>query len=70
MVQMDSVLAVALAGSCSLYSTPSLGTSICYQCDPKEQNEKLKKKKPKQFSVCLKGFSGEMLHLKLFCSVL
>ena len=49
MVQMDSVLAVALAGSCSLYSTPSLGTSICYQCDPKEQNEKLKKKKPKQF---------------------
>ena len=33
---------VAVAGSCSSSSTPSLGTSICCGCSPKKQ-----KKKPK-----------------------
>ena len=39
-------MAVAVAGSCSSYSTPSLGTSICFECGPKiaKQTKTSKKK--------------------------
>ena len=30
-------VAVAMAGSCTSDSTPSLGTSICHGCGPKKQ---------------------------------
>ena len=33
----ESHVAVAVAGSCSFNSTPSLGTSICHGCSPKKQ---------------------------------
>ena len=36
-------VALAVAGSCSSDSTPSLGTSTCHRCHPeKEKNEKSK----------------------------
>ena len=38
-------VAVAVAGSCSSFLTPSLGTSICLGCDPKKKKEKEKKKR-------------------------
>ena len=38
-------MAVAVAGSCSSDSTPSLGNSMCHRCDPKKQKQKEKKKK-------------------------
>ena len=34
---LGSGIAVAVAGSCSSDSTPSLGTSICCRCGPKKQ---------------------------------
>ena len=33
-------VAVAKASSCSLESTPSLGTSICHRCIPKKKKKK------------------------------
>ena len=33
-------VAVAQAGSCSSYSIPSLGTSICCRCSPKKKKKK------------------------------
>ena len=33
------VAAVDVASSCSFDLTPSLGTSICYRCDPKKKKE-------------------------------
>ena len=38
-------VAAAQADSCSSYSTPSLGTSICHGCGPNKQKKKKKKKK-------------------------
>ena len=38
-------VAVAEAGSCSSYSTPSLGTSMCLRCGPKTKKKKKKKRK-------------------------
>ena len=35
-------VAVAVAGSCSSDSTPSLGTSICHRCGPKKTKKKKK----------------------------
>ena len=35
-------VAVVLAGSCSSYLTPSVGTSICRRCSPKETKKKKK----------------------------
>ena len=37
-------VAVAYAGSCSSDSTPSLGTSVCPECNPKKKKKKKKKK--------------------------
>ena len=34
-------MAVAVAGSCSSYSTPSLGTSRCHGCGPKKTTKKI-----------------------------
>ena len=39
---VDVAVAVAVAGSCSSDQTPSLGTSICCECGPKEQKKKNK----------------------------
>ena len=36
-------VAVAVAGSCSSYLTPSLGTSICHGCNPKKKKKEKKK---------------------------
>ena len=46
-MQLWSSVAVAVveAGSYGSDSTPSLGTSICHRCGPKEQKKKKKKKK-------------------------
>ena len=46
-MQLRSRIAVAVAvvGSCSFDSVPSLGTSICYRCVPKKPPKKKKKKK-------------------------
>ena len=41
-------MAVALAGSYGSNLTPSLGTSICLRCGPKETKKKKKKKKKKR----------------------
>ena len=35
--QLGSGVAVAVAGNCSSYLTPSLGTSICHRCGPKKK---------------------------------
>ena len=35
-----SALALVEAGSCSSNLTPSLGTSICYECSPKKSKMK------------------------------
>ena len=45
-------VAVAVAGSCSSYSIPSLGTSTCHRCNPKKQN-KTKQNKTKNKNFCL-----------------
>ena len=37
-------VAVALAGSCSSSSTPSLGTSVFHRCGPKKQGKETKKR--------------------------
>ena len=39
---------VAVAGTCSFNSTPSLGTSTCCRCSPKKIKDKKKKKKRKR----------------------
>ena len=44
---LGSGVAVALAGSYSSDSTPSLETSICHGCGLKKQKKKKKKKKEK-----------------------
>ena len=41
---MAVAVAVAVAGSCSTNSTPSLGTSMCCLCSPKMQNKQTNKK--------------------------
>ena len=41
----DVAVAVVQAGGCSWDLTPSLGTSICHECDPKKPK---KKKNPGQ----------------------
>ena len=60
--QLTSGLAVVVtqASSCSLYSTPSLGTSICHGCSPKnkatnktKQKDKWQKKGQMYFQVGL-----------------
>ena len=38
-------LVMAVPGRCSSDLTPSLGTSICLQCDPKKQKKKKKVRK-------------------------
>ena len=48
-------VAVAVAGSCSSDSTPSLGTSICRGCGPKK-----KKKKIQAFTFILKVQNNEI----------
>ena len=49
---MVVAVAVAVASSCSSNSTPSLGTSICHSCGPKNQK---KKKRKYTFSFYLKA---------------
>ena len=44
-MQLESGVAVAVAGSYSSDSTPSLGTSICPGCGPQKTKKKKKKKK-------------------------
>ena len=44
-------VAVAVAGSYSPDSTPSLGPSICHGCSPKKQSQKKKKQNPKNVST-------------------
>ena len=39
-LRSSTVVAVALAGSCSSSLTPSLGTSICHRCGPKKRGKK------------------------------
>ena len=41
-------VAVALAGSRSSNSTPSLGTSICHRCGPKKQKKKKRKEEERE----------------------
>ena len=41
-------MAVAVAGSYSSDSTPSLGTSICPQCGPKKQNKTKQKEEEEE----------------------
>ena len=57
-VLLGSLVAVAVgeAGSCSSYSTPSLGTSICYRCSPKSEKSNIKKESP--------GISHHCHHLR------
>ena len=38
-MQLRSCIAVAVAGSCSSNSTPSLGISMCHGCGPKKQKK-------------------------------
>ena len=38
-------MAVAYAGSCSSYLTPSVGLSIYHRCDPKKQSKNKNKNK-------------------------
>ena len=38
--QLGSHVAAAVAGSCSSYSTPNLGTSMCHKCSPKKKKKK------------------------------
>ena len=56
-VQLGPRAAMAVTGSCSSDSTPSLGTSICHKCSPTKQNKQQKKphtcKKEKIFE-CLR----------------
>ena len=49
-MQLRSGVAVAMmeASSCSSDSTPSLGTSICHRCGPKESKNKTKQNNPKR----------------------
>ena len=44
-LRSGSVVAVAVAGSCSSDSTPSLGIAICCRCGPKMKKSKKKRKK-------------------------
>ena len=44
-MRLGSCVAVAVTGSCSLDSTPSLGTCICLKFGPKKAKKKKKKKK-------------------------
>ena len=39
----DVSVAVAVAGSCSSDSTPSLGTSTCFRCSPKKTKDRKKR---------------------------
>ena len=48
-LRSNVAVAVAMDGSCSSDSTPSLGTSICHGCSLKKQKKKRKKK------IVLKG---------------
>ena len=41
---LGSRIAVAVADSCSSYSTPSLGTTLCRSCGSKKKKKKKKKK--------------------------
>ena len=40
-------VAVAVTGSCSSNSTPSLGTTISHRCSPKKQKKRKKEKEKK-----------------------
>ena len=44
-MRLGSHMAVAVAGSYSSDSTPSLGTPICCECGPKKTKKKKKRKK-------------------------
>ena len=45
---LESGVAVAVAGSCSTDSTPSLGTSICHGFGPKKTDRQTDRKKVKE----------------------
>ena len=47
-MQLGSSVAVAVTGSHSSDSTPSLGTSICCRCGAKNMGEKKRKKRKKE----------------------
>ena len=47
-MRLGSHMAVAVAGSYSSDSTPSLGTPICCECGPKKTKKKKKKKGRKE----------------------
>ena len=60
--QLGSGIAVALVGSCISISTPSLGTSTCHMCSPKNKERK------KEYE-CWSQISGsipQVCHLSLW----
>ena len=48
---LGSGVSVAVAGSCSSDSTPSLGSFICHGCSPKKTKKKRKEKKKKEKKI-------------------